>query len=66
MIHQVGDGLKHDLQGARMVVRDFTYNDAIGGHYRALCVAPDVGVVRRYLTFHRSPFGSRVNRGLRG
>ena len=39
MIHQVGDGLKHDLQGARMVVRDFTYDDAIGGYYRALCVA---------------------------
>ena len=40
MIHQVGDGLKHDLQGARMVVRDFTYDDAVGGYYRALCVAP--------------------------
>ena len=32
---------------------------------RAMC-CPDVGDVRRYLTFHRSPFGSRVNRGLRG
>ena len=40
MIHQVGDGLKHDLQGARMVVRDFTYDEhAIGRYYRALCVA---------------------------
>ena len=44
MIHQVEGVVKHDMQGARMVRRGLTYDDTIGGYYRALCVAPTLAM----------------------